>query len=161
MKVAGTVGLTPLPTSHLPTWHSHTRSDLCSTETSSQGSAWDTGTDAINTLRPVSALWLDSSDRKCRAYSRRRGQEKSGNVLERRLPGTTETLTCLSRGPSVPPSRTNSNFKQSSCCCCCCSVTKSKLALGRPMDCRTPGPSVLHYLLELAQIHVHRVGDAI
>ena len=29
------------------------------------------------------------------------------------------------------------------------------------MDCSTPGFPVLHYLLELAQIHVHWVGDAI
>ena len=29
------------------------------------------------------------------------------------------------------------------------------------MDCSTPGSSVLHYLPELAQIHVHWVGDAI
>ena len=29
------------------------------------------------------------------------------------------------------------------------------------MDCRTPGFPVLHYLPELAQIHVHSVGDAI
>ena len=29
------------------------------------------------------------------------------------------------------------------------------------MDCSTPGNSVLHYLLEFAQIHVHRVSDAI
>ena len=29
------------------------------------------------------------------------------------------------------------------------------------MDCSTPGFSALHYLLELAQTHVHRVGDAI
>ena len=28
------------------------------------------------------------------------------------------------------------------------------------MDCSTPGSSVLHYLLEFVQIHVHRVGDA-
>ena len=28
------------------------------------------------------------------------------------------------------------------------------------MDYRTPGFSVLHYLLEFAQTHVHRVGDA-
>ena len=44
---------------------------------------------------------------------------------------------------------------------CCCSVTKSCLALWDPMDCNTPGFPVLHYLLEFAQIHVHRVGDAI
>ena len=30
-----------------------------------------------------------------------------------------------------------------------------------PMECSTPGFSALHYLLELAQIHVHCVGDAI
>ena len=29
------------------------------------------------------------------------------------------------------------------------------------MDCSTPGCPVLHYLLEFAQTHVHRVGDAI
>ena len=29
------------------------------------------------------------------------------------------------------------------------------------MDCSTPGFPVLHYLLELAQTHVHRIGDAI
>ena len=30
-----------------------------------------------------------------------------------------------------------------------------------PMDCSTPGFPVLHYLLELAQTHVHWVRDAI
>jgi len=30
-----------------------------------------------------------------------------------------------------------------------------------PMDCSTSGYSVLHHLLELAQTHAHRVGDAI
>ena len=29
------------------------------------------------------------------------------------------------------------------------------------MDCSTPGPPVHHQLTELAQTHVHRVGDAI
>ena len=29
------------------------------------------------------------------------------------------------------------------------------------MDCNTPGFPVLHHLRELAQIHVHRVSDAI
>ena len=29
------------------------------------------------------------------------------------------------------------------------------------MDCSTPGFPVLHQLLELTQIHVHEVGDAI
>ena len=44
---------------------------------------------------------------------------------------------------------------------CCCSVTKSCPTLCDPMDCRTPGSPVLHYLLEFAQIHVHWVSDAI
>ena len=30
-----------------------------------------------------------------------------------------------------------------------------------PMDCRTPGFTVLQYLLEFAQLHVHGVSDAI
>ena len=30
-----------------------------------------------------------------------------------------------------------------------------------PMDCSTPAFPAIHYLLEFAQIHVHRVDDAI
>ena len=41
------------------------------------------------------------------------------------------------------------------------SVTQSCLTLYDPMDCSTPGVPVHHLLLELAQTHVHRVGDAI
>ena len=44
---------------------------------------------------------------------------------------------------------------------CCYSVAKSCLTLCDPMDCSTPGSSVLHYLPELAQIYVHWVSDAI
>ena len=33
--------------------------------------------------------------------------------------------------------------------------------LCNPMDCSTPGFPVHHQLLELAQTHVHRIGDAI
>ena len=44
---------------------------------------------------------------------------------------------------------------------CCCSVAKSRPTLCNPMDCNSPGFSVLHYLPELAQTHVHWVGDAI
>ena len=40
-------------------------------------------------------------------------------------------------------------------------VVKSCPILFDPMDCSTPDFPVLHYLLELAQAHVHRVGDAI
>ena len=40
-------------------------------------------------------------------------------------------------------------------------VAKSPLILCGPMDCSTPGSSVLHYLPKFAQTHVHWVGDAI
>ena len=42
-----------------------------------------------------------------------------------------------------------------------CSVTHSRLTLCDPMNCSKPHFSVLHQLLELAQTHVHWVGDAI
>ena len=43
----------------------------------------------------------------------------------------------------------------------CCSVAKSCLILCDPMDCSMLGSSVLYYLPQFAQIHVHRVGDDI
>ena len=43
----------------------------------------------------------------------------------------------------------------------CCSVTQSCLTHCDPMDCSTWGFPVLHHLPELAQSHVHWVGDAI
>ena len=42
----------------------------------------------------------------------------------------------------------------------CRSVAQSWPTLCDPMDCSTPGFSVHHQLWELAQTHVHRVGDA-
>ena len=45
--------------------------------------------------------------------------------------------------------------------CCYCSVTKLCPPLCNPKDCSTPGFPVLVHLLELAQTHVHSVGDAI
>ena len=44
---------------------------------------------------------------------------------------------------------------------CCCSVPQSCPTLCNPTDCSTPGFLVLHHLPELAQNHVHWVGDAI
>ena len=41
------------------------------------------------------------------------------------------------------------------------SVTHSWPTLCDPMDCSTPALPVHHHLLELAQTHVHGVGDAI
>ena len=42
-----------------------------------------------------------------------------------------------------------------------CSLAKLCPTLCDTMDCSTPGFLVLHYLPELAQTHVHQVGDAI
>ena len=44
---------------------------------------------------------------------------------------------------------------------CCCSVAESSPTLRDPMDGSTPGFPALHYLLELAQIHVNCDGDVI
>ena len=44
---------------------------------------------------------------------------------------------------------------------CCCSVVKSCLTLRDPKDCSMPGSSVLHYLPEFTQIHIHWVSDAV
>ena len=41
------------------------------------------------------------------------------------------------------------------------SVAQSCLTLCNPMDCSAPGLPVYHQLPELAQIHVHRVAEAI
>ena len=41
------------------------------------------------------------------------------------------------------------------------SVAQSRLTLYDPMDCSTPGLSVLYYLPEFPQIHVYWVNDAI
>ena len=41
------------------------------------------------------------------------------------------------------------------------SVTQSCLTLCNPMDCSTPGFPVHYQLPELAQTHVHQVGDVI
>ena len=46
-------------------------------------------------------------------------------------------------------------------CCCCYSVTKLSLTLCDPMDCSTPDSSVLHYLPQIAQIHVHSISHLI
>ena len=44
---------------------------------------------------------------------------------------------------------------------CCCSAARSCLTLCDHIDCSMPGSSVLHSLLECAQIHVHWVSKAI
>ena len=54
------------------------------------------------------------------------------------------------------PSNTLKSFKF-----CCCSVAQLCPTLWDPMDCSMPGFSVLHYLPEFVQTHVHWVSDAI
>ena len=44
---------------------------------------------------------------------------------------------------------------------CCCSVAESRPTLCDLVDWSMPGSSLLHYILEFAQIHVHWVGDSI
>ena len=43
----------------------------------------------------------------------------------------------------------------------CCSVAKLCLILCDPMDCSMLGSTVLQYLSEFVQIHIHWVGDTI
>ena len=43
----------------------------------------------------------------------------------------------------------------------CCSVAQSCLSLCNPTNCSMPGFPILHHFLELAQTHIHQVGDAI
>ena len=52
-------------------------------------------------------------------------------------------------------------FPSLSLYCCCCSVAKLCLTPCEPVNCSLRGSPVLHHLLEFAQPHVHRVGDAI
>ena len=59
----------------------------------------------------------------------------------------------LSEGPGHSGQETHQVYH-------CCSVAQSCPTLCDPMDCSTPGFPVLHHLLELAQSHVHWVGDA-
>ena len=54
-----------------------------------------------------------------------------------------------------------SDVQQSDSVICCCSVTQSCLTLCDPTDCSMPCFPVHHQLPELAQTHVHWVGDAI
>ena len=55
----------------------------------------------------------------------------------------------------------NNNKNNNKCAVYCCSASQYYPALYNPMDCSSPGSSVLHRLPELAQIHVHWVSDAI
>ena len=66
----------------------------------------------------------------------------------------------LEHGPSVGKITLSVDLwgQKNKLCCCCCSVVSSSLQL---MDCSRPDFPLLHYLLEMAQTHVHWVSDAI
>ena len=77
--------------------------------------------------------------------------------------------TCVSVSPAlasgffttVPPGK--AQYVLDMCYYTCnqfSSVAQSRLTLCHPMDCSTPGLPVHHQLPELAQTHVHPVGDA-
>ena len=82
----------------------------------------------------------------------------SPHVLQA-LPGSSVTTPWPTPAPAVSFLSVDSWLPSG--VCSCCSVVKSCPALWDPMDCSTPGFSVLHYLLEFAQIHVHWASDAV
>ena len=43
----------------------------------------------------------------------------------------------------------------------CCPVAETCLTLCDPVACSTPGFPVPHHLPAFAQVHVHRIGDAV
>ena len=53
------------------------------------------------------------------------------------------------------PALTSVHDDRKNHCCCCCSVAQSCLTLCDPMDCSTPGFSVLHHRPEFPHTHVH------
>ena len=55
----------------------------------------------------------------------------------------------------------NLYLRYTKCLICFCSVVQSCLTLCDPINCSMPGLPVFHHLLELAQLHVHWIGDAI
>ena len=76
----------------------------------------------------------------------------SGPIAENPHNQAPNTALQLTRRPLSPGHCTSSSVQFSR------SVVSE---LCNPMDCSTPGLPVHHWLLELAQTHVHEVGDAI
>ena len=70
-------------------------------------------------------------------------------------------LWLLSPGIKLSSSKDNNIHVAKEKNCCCRSATESYPTLCNPMDCSMPGFSVHCQLPELAQTHVHRVGEAI
>ena len=73
-------------------------------------------------------------------------------------------VLCQGQSQKIPPSQYDKNWLNiihAQHVIRCCSVAQSCPTLCSPMDRSTPGFPVHHHLLELAQTHVHWVGDAI
>ena len=76
--------------------------------------------------------------------------------LSRRKPYWCSSLTSINQGSVSLAQQSATGLKEN-----CCSVTKLCQTLCNCMDCSIPGFSVLHYLLEFTQIHIHWVSDTI
>ena len=117
------------------------------------------------------ASW-DSTDRFHSDFSQgldkkgRQSQEISLHWILTRLSGSIITLSCVYEaavGILVVPNthkEEHLSFNYIFYNLWYCSVTKFCAILCDHVDCSTVGSSVLHYLLEFAQIHVHCVSDA-
>ena len=87
-------------------------------------------------------------------------------ILAWRIPWTEESgglQSLVSQSQKIPSSQYDKNWLsiiRVQHVIHCCSVAQSCLTLCDPVDCSTPGFPV-HQLPELAQTHVHWVGDAI
>ena len=77
------------------------------------------------------------------------------------MPTTLNVLSIKSFGKSRPGLFSHSTMPSSLPRPQCCSVAQSCPTLCDPMDCSMSGFPVHHQLPELAQTHVHQVGDAI
>ena len=94
----------------------------------------------------------------------RRSQEKAGKHWGRKIQHQASLAGRGLRRPQAPSAGVWAPLlvrKLRSHLPCCGSVPKSCPALCDPMDCSRPGFPAPHRLLEFAQVHGHRVGDAI
>ena len=83
--------------------------------------------------------------------------KSSKRLTELPIPDISYTETPISPYTSVRFNPKKSSAGQTHCC----SVAQLCLTLCVSMDCNMPGFPVLHYLLKLAQIHVHWGGDVV
>ena len=77
------------------------------------------------------------------------------------IPGSWFTVQLCHQEASIFLSFSSAVFSLLIFVFCCCSFTELCLTICDPMDCSTPGSSVLHYLLEFAQIHAQWLSHAV